>query len=213
VSAPTIEVVEDLVYCQFRLIVPGTAGHGQPQTASEHRMGPGCCILFLAGLAAAAGEPPKGPPLNFKITTRRADDSIEVQWEKGQMVLEVKSPFGISEAVVGRTGGAWPQGLGLRLHLKGLSRLRVVSGKVTLDATASVRDGKVDVRLWKDGKEDAPLDARSPLWMDIRVVGGDGKPARELPLKDGYFEMTLPAALFEGNPPSITLSWIDFYRQ
>ena len=49
--------------------------------------------------------------------------------------------------------------------------------------------------------------------MDIRIVGGDGRPAQELPLKDGYFEMTLPRAFFEGNPKSITLNWIDFYRQ
>jgi hypothetical protein len=66
--------------------------------------------------------------------------------------------------------------------------------------------------LWKDGKEDAPLDEKSPLWTDIRIVGGDGKPARALPLKDGYFEVVLPKAFFEGNPKSITLNWIDFYR-
>jgi hypothetical protein len=30
--------------------------------------------------------------------------------------------------------------------------------------------------------------------------------------KDGYFEMALPKAFFEGNPKSITLNWIDFYR-
>jgi hypothetical protein len=64
----------------------------------------------------------------------------------------------------------------------------------------------------KDGKEDAPPDEKSPLWTDIRIVGGDGKPVRELPLKDGYFEVALPRALFEGNPKAITLSWIDFYR-
>jgi hypothetical protein len=47
---------------------------------------------------------------------------------------------------------------------------------------------------------------------DIRIVSGEGKPAKELPLKDGYFEMMLPKAFFEGNPKSIALSWIDFYR-
>jgi hypothetical protein len=48
-----------------------------------------------------------------------------------------------------------------------------------------------------------------PLWTDIRIVGGDGKPAKEIPLKDGHFEM----ALFEGNPKAITLTWIAFYRR
>jgi hypothetical protein len=47
--------------------------------------------------------------------------------------------------------------------------------------------------------------------MDIRILGGNGEPAKELPPRDGYFEMTLKA-LFEGNPKSITLNGIDFYR-
>lgn len=68
------------------------------------------------------------------------------------------------------------------------------------------------MRIWKDGKEDALLGEQSPFWMDFRIVGGDGRPAQELPLKDGYFEMTLPKAFFEANPKSITLNWIDFYR-
>jgi hypothetical protein len=76
----------------------------------------------------------------------------------------------------------------------------------------SIDDGKQKVRLWKDGKEDSPLGEKSPLWMDVRIVGGDGKPARELPLKGGYFEVALPRALFEGNPKSVTLTWIDYYR-
>jgi hypothetical protein len=49
--------------------------------------------------------------------------------------------------------------------------------------------------------------------MDVQIVGGDGKPAKEFSLRDGYFEMALPRAFFEGNPKSVTLNWIDFYRQ
>jgi hypothetical protein len=66
--------------------------------------------------------------------------------------------------------------------------------------------------MWEDGKEDTPLDDKSPFWTDIRIVGGDAKPAKEIPLKDGYFEMTLPQAFFEGKPKWVTLNWIDFYR-
>lgn len=48
--------------------------------------------------------------------------------------------------------------------------------------------------------------------MNIRMVGNDGKPAKTIPLKDGYFEMQLPKAFIEENPKSITVNWIDFYR-
>jgi hypothetical protein len=102
--------------------------------------------------------------------------------------------------------------VGLRLHLKGLSSFRASNGKVRVEAAVSIDEGKAKVRLWQGGKEDAPLDEKSPLWTDIRIVGGDGKPARELPLQGGYFEVALPRALFEGNPQSVTLNWIDFYR-
>ena len=61
-------------------------------------------------------------------------------------------------------------------------------------------------------QEDSPLDAHSPYWMEILMFGGDGKPAKTIPLKDGYFEMQLPKAFFEDNPKSITVNWIDFSR-
>ena len=165
-------------------------------------------LLVGAGCLAVAAE----SRTRFKITTKRKDDAVEVRAEKDRAVFSVKSPFGISQAVIERTDDKWPEAVVLRLHLKGLSSFRASNGKVTLDAAVSIHEGKPKVRLWKDGKEDAPLDEKSPFWMDVRILTGDGKPAKELPLKDGYFEMTLPRAFFEGNPKSITLNWIDFYR-
>jgi len=98
----------------------------------------------------------------------------------------------------------------LLLHLKGLETFKVTNGNVTLEAALSSQDGKV--RLWKDDKEDPSLDAKSPYWMEIRMVGKNARPVKTIPLKDGYFEMQLPQTLFEDNPKSITLDWIDFYR-
>ncbi len=167
-------------------------------------------LALLVGacrLAVAAEQPTK-----FKVTTKRADDSVEVRGEKDRTVFSVKSPFGISQAVIERTDGKWPEAVVLRLHLKGLERFRASNGQVTLEAAVAVQDGKAKVRRWKDGKEDAPLDEKSPYWMAARILTGDGKQARELPLKDGYFELVLPRAFFESNPKAITLNWIDFYR-
>ncbi len=88
--------------------------------------------------------------------------------------------------------------------------MKISNGKITLEAAVSSQDG--NVRIWKNGKEDSPLDAKSPYWMEIRMFSDDGKPVRTIPLDDGYFEVQLPKALFENNPKSITISWIDFYR-
>jgi hypothetical protein len=181
-----------------------------------------CRTLSVVGLAgyltmttfavAGDGDAPQDQPAKFKITTKRKDDSVAVKVEKDMTVFAVKSPFGISQAVIERTDDKWPAVVALRLHLKGLESFRASNGNVTLDAAVSIEEGKAKVRLWKDGQEDAPLDEKSPLWMDVRILTGDGKPARELPLKGGYFEMVLPRAFFEGNPKAITLNWIDFYR-
>jgi hypothetical protein len=170
-------------------------------------------LLVIGGIALADdGDAPQDQTAMFKITTKRKDDSVEVKAEKDRAVFAVKSPFGISQAVIERQEATWPQAVVLRLHLKGLSSFRASNGKVRLDAAVSMEEGKQKVRMWKDGQEDTPVDEKSPLWTDIGSVGGDGKPAKELPLKDGYFEVALPRAFFEGNPKAITLNWIDFYR-
>jgi hypothetical protein len=170
-------------------------------------------LLALSGITLAGdGDPPNEQPPNFRVTTKRKDDTVEVRADKGKTVFIAKSPFGIGQTAIGRREDAWPQAVVLRLYLKGLSSFRASNGKVTLDAAVSIDDGKQKVRLWQDGKEDNPLDEKSPLWTDIRIVGGDGQPAKELPLKDGYFEVALPRAFFAGNPKSVTLNWIDFNR-
>ena len=176
---------------------------------------PALLVAFLTLCMFALGNDRNASerqPARFKITTRRADDAVAVRAEKDRTEVAVKSPFGISRAVLERLGDTWPESLVLRLHLKGLEGFRASNGHVTLDAAASISQGRTRVRLWKDGKEDAPLDEDSPFWMNIHIIGGDGRPTQELPLKDGYFEMTLPRVFFEGNPKSITLNWIDFYR-
>ncbi|QDV40599.1 hypothetical protein Enr13x_04050 [Stieleria neptunia] len=151
-------------------------------------------IVGLSNCATACGDDPP-----FKITTKRDDDKVEVKAEESKAHISVQSPFGISQAIIARRGDNWPTTVMLRLRLKGLEKFKVTNGITTLEAAVSSQDGKV--RLWKDGKEHAPLSPKHPYWMMIRMVG-----------RDGYFEMQLPKALFEDKPKSITLNWIDFYR-
>jgi hypothetical protein len=167
-------------------------------------------LAILVRLSSLASDDEQST--NFKITTKRKDDAVEVKADKDKTAFAVKSPFGIGQAIIERMDDKWPEAVVLRLHLKGLERFRASNGKVTLDAAVSIQDGKPKVRLWKDGKEDAPLDEKSPYWMDIRILIDDGRPAKELPLKSGYFEVTLPRAFFEDNARSIIVNWIDFYR-
>ncbi len=161
------------------------------------------CVLST-GCTNPVDEP------QFKISTKRDNDKVDVKVERDKNIFSVHSPFGISQTVIERTHGTWADIVMLRLHLNGMENFNVSNGKVTLEASVSSQDG--NVRLWKDGKEVSPLDSKSPYWTEIRMFGNDGKQATTTPLKDGYFEIQLPKALFEDSPKSITVNWIDFYR-
>lgn len=160
--------------------------------------------LLSVGCASAVDESP------FKITTKRDNDKIEATVKNDKAVISVCSPFGISQAVIERSDETWPDTVILRLHLKGLEGLKISYGMNSLEAAVSSQDNTV--RLWEDGKEDSPLDSKSQYWMEILLIGKDGTPTKGMPLDDGYFEMQLPRALLGGNPKSITINWIDFYR-
>jgi len=139
-------------------------------------------------------------------------DAVEVKTEKVATYFIVKSATGIGKTVIERPGDEWPKTAVLRLHLKGLESFNVLHGNVKIEAAVAIREGKPQVRIWKDGKENDLLDEKSPFWLDIRILDAEGKPAKELPLKDGFFEIVLPMALFEDKPKTISLNWIDFYR-
>src|SRR5262245_33741548 len=126
----------------------------------------GLLVLSVAVSTAAADDIPP-----FKVTTRRADDRAEVIAVRDRVIVSVQSPFGISHADVERGGEKWPEDVVLRLHLKGLENFKVTNGKVTLEGAASFRGGKIVARVWKDGKEDALLDATHLHWVDVRIVG------------------------------------------
>jgi hypothetical protein len=136
---------------------------------------------------------------------------VDVKFGNNKVIFSVHSPFGISQVDIAPAGKKWPDAVVLHLHLKGLENFKVTNGKVTLEGSASLQNGKPMIRLWQDGQEDATLDNKSPFWTDVRILDGDGKLAKEHPLKDGYFELLLPKALFE-DTPTLTVSWIDFYR-
>ena len=56
-------------------------------------------LLAINGLTPADdGDAAKDQSAKFKITTKRADDAVEVRADKDKTLFIVKSPFGISQA-------------------------------------------------------------------------------------------------------------------
>jgi hypothetical protein len=123
--------------------------------------------------------------------------------------LDVTSPSGIGGATIGLTKGKWPTTVILRLHLSGLESFAVSNGKVKFTGSVLSHSGNTKrLYLTEDGSEVE----REPE-TEIKVLDASGKPVTGLPEKGGYFEIRLPKALLDGQPKSLELGWIDFYRR
>jgi hypothetical protein len=166
---------------------------------------------IILAVATSSGLADDKPP--FKFTTKHDKDRVEAKVEKDKATLSVHSSTGIGHVIIERTGDKWPDALVMRMHLSGLEHFQATNDKVAIDASVLSYDGyRRLIHLRKGDKEGPLLDARSPYWMEIRMLGVGGKPKEEIPQSDGYFEMQLPKVFFEGNPKSIKVDWIDFYR-
>lgn len=166
-------------------------------------------VLFAALFLASPMVCPDIDPA-IKCTLKRSDDQARVVTSKENTLVSIHSPFGISEAVMERTGECWPERVVLKLHLKGLERLSVVADAAQIHAAYSSTGG--GLRTWKGDDESMELDACDPLAFKVDAKTTGGKVTRVIPLQDGFFEVRLPRALFERNPAKVTVKWIDFYR-
>ena len=94
-----------------------------------------------------------------------------------------------------------------------LSRLAGGLGAIRLVTSVASHGGHVKRLHVDQAGDDSNVDKTGPFWTEVKVLGADGKPSLDYPLKDGYFEITLPAAMLGEQPKTITLAWIDFYRR
>jgi hypothetical protein len=155
-----------------------------------------------------AAGPGGNPESCFIATVGRTDTRIRFLSEPQTTIVDIHSGFGIDTATIKRESISWPESILVRLHLKGLESFKARAGVSAVEwSVSSTGKHAKRVSMRKDRDESA-LDEKSPYHSKVRIVGGNGK----IPLKDGYFQVPLPAKLFEGNPEQITLRWIDFYR-
>ena len=103
----------------------------------------------------------------------------------------------------------WPKSILVRLHLSGLESFKAGNRDVAVEWSVSSTGKNAKRVSLRKGRDELALDEKSPYHTTVRIVGGNGK----IPLKEGHFEVPLPAKLFERNPEEITLRWIDFYRK
>jgi len=167
-----------------------------------------CVILCLTVIASLITQTDRNSRL--KITLKRSDDRSQIEVRDGTATVSLHSPSGISQAEIECMGERWPERLVLKLHLRGLESLALANGHTTIHASISSTGG--GVRVWKDQDEETRLSDEHPLMLKIVGQTNDGKATTAIPLQDGYFEIVLPKAFFQDTPKSISVKWIDFYR-
>lgn len=149
---------------------------------------------------------------NYKISTKHPADRVDFAVEADATVISVRSPGGIGEATLEPIGTKWPAKIVLRLYLNGLEEFRISNGTTKLSVSVASSAQTPRVRIWKDDQEATPLGPNDRFRIGVRMLDEQRQPTDELPLKSGSIELALPPSLFEQQPKSLTLRWIDFYR-
>ena len=145
----------------------------------------------------------------FDIKTKKPTDQVKVQVERDTLTFHVASQSGIGGATV----GVWRKGHGRRRSLfvctsAAWNRLPFRTARSSSWAPSSSQNGHTQhLCLAEEGRDEK----REP-GTEIKVLDATGKAIAGLPGKGGCFEIMLPPALLEGQPKSLELGWIDFYR-
>lgn len=139
--------------------------------------------------------------------SNRDDTRFRIGTEKQIPVIEIESPVGIATATIQRRTATWPAKMTVRLRLQGLERLIFQVGEDAVSWSIPSSAPKTQlIKLTQAGGRTS-IDESTEYYAKVAMRGGD-----TVPLKNGYFEVSLPTKLLQGNPQSFTLSWVDFFR-
>jgi len=165
-------------------------------SAEDERVGQGVWLLFE-----------KKP----ETTTQKKEDRVTAQVKGDTVTYAVTSHSGIGSATITPWKG-WPKKTVLRLKLGGLESLVISNGEIELHASVLSHSGNPRLLSLRNRNDEKKVEQGSPYWTEIRAFDAKGKPVEGLPGERGYFEIVLPPPLFEAKPKSLTIGWIDFYR-
>lgn len=159
-------------------------------------------LLFCSSASLFAAE-------QAQIEAVKTSGEVRFSIEDEATIIDIVDAGGIGRAELKRTAMKWPKKVVLRLHLKGLESLKVNLGETKLGWWVGGGPKiKTYMSQWVKGKETS-LNEKSPWWTPVKVVGGGES---KIPLKDGYFEIPLPDKMFAGNPETMQIAWVDFFR-
>jgi hypothetical protein len=165
-------------------------------------------IVRVRMLSPADGATNGRPLPAFQAKPRREDTRIRFLTNETTTVIDVVCPFGIDTATIQRRADAWPEIILVRLNLRGLESFKAAAGNITVEWSVSSTQPNTTRESLSSGQREAGISEERPPPVPVRIFASE----RGIPLKDGYFEVAIPARLLEGNPREFTLSWVAFHR-
>ena len=129
----------------------------------------GVFIIVLGFGVAGCGSPePALPRFEIELTGPRKEvDRIVITRNRGMILFEVSSEFGIGRATLRPLEGNWPESIGFQMNLRGLESF-VVNGE-TIYRTERKDDGakggyRIELPAGVTGSSDRPIEIE---WVDF----------------------------------------------
>ena len=171
-------------------------------------------LVFLVTLRALSWDDPK--PAAIKVQLRHESDRANVSVVQGHTLISLNSSRGIGTAILVKQDPAdeWPDHVEMVVDLRGLEGLTLRTKAITLIGSAT-DDAPNQARFTRRSAEgqDEPIESDSPYWPNLTAMSIEaaGLPhASVQPLR--RFRFRLPSAMLKQNPETVTVEWIDFYR-
>lgn len=161
-----------------------------------------CSVILAADPAEGKAETAAPSKPQFQAKARKDDTHLRFNTDGTTSIWDITCKSGIDETTITRLGDKWSEKIVVRLHLTGMESFNAANGDTTVHWSVTRSDRTIQ-SLWK-GKKETSIASDSPYFTEVKEVA-DGK--------EKYFEVPLPANLFEGNPKEVRLWWIDFYRR
>lgn len=158
---------------------------------------------------AGEGNTSAVPATNDSLMASVTQPGTEIRFltEDATTVIDITSESGLGKLSIERKSKDWPKQIHVRLHLHGLESFQAARNDGVFEWSIASGGDHGQRMTWRSGREHSKLVPSSSSYTEVKMVGGDS-----IPLKNGYFEVALPEALFATNPDQISLRWIDFYR-
>ncbi|MGH1365744.1 MAG: hypothetical protein ACRBF0_19440 [Calditrichia bacterium] len=173
-------------------------------------------LFFSLAIPALHSCKPAGvvPPA-IRVSVENRDDMLTITYVDKECIVDVYSSKGIGDADVDLEATAFLKSLILRMHLQGLEELVVSRGDQSYRIEVQSHGDRQIMQSYRAqaSEEWESLSAADERNMVVRRIGSDGKTSTDVPLRNGYFEISLPSNLWKGKSrQKLSVSWIDFYR-